>query len=207
MPLDSHKLDLPRANCASFPVYVDFPSGSEHLAIVDEVLADGVAVAGYSRSRTQHLTVVRRAGGESADSDVTFSIQYYAFVGSPPANVGDVWQAIDLLYAAAGTGLTIRVVAIFSLPAADHTSKMRLPLTPFGDGLLPFDEIRGYRAVRVVDNDVLWSAVVDWPSPDDDYGIAVTIEQEEVSAGDPTHRLLDCCVDIRQSLMTPKGTD
>ena len=206
MPLEPHKLDLPRADCVSFVVYLALPPDSEHLASIDDLLVDGVAGAGYSRSRTQHLTIVRRAGGESAESDVTFSIQYYAFGESPPANVGDVWQAIDLLYAAVGTGLTIRLVAIFSLPAADHTSKMRLPLTPFGEGLLPFDEIRGYRAVRVVDDHVLWTAIIDWPKPDDDYSIAVTIEQEQVSAGDPTHRLLDRCIDIRQSLMAPKGT-
>ncbi len=69
---------------------------------------------------------------------------------------------------------TLRCSVFFHYPSASWDSSIMLPFTPFDIPLMPFDEIRGFRAVKLADDrKTKYSIVVDRPESKD-YHHAVT---------------------------------
>jgi hypothetical protein len=91
--------------------------------------------------------------------------------------------------------------ATFEVSADDAVSKLTLPVAPFADGVMPFNEIRGYRVAQVVEGRETWSAILDWPGQERDLTIGISIDRHSIAAGDSVRDLFRRCCEIRDSLV------
>lgn len=195
------RLDLVRVGCEQFSGYVNVPADSPYLEGLRQALPERLALGHYSRSRVRHNIIVGRVTLDEGEDEFTYSFTY-GTQGSPSlGSRGEVFDAVDLLQSAAAEHSNAHVTALFEVSAREYDLKMSLPLPMFAPGAFPFDEIRGYRAVKTDGDEVRWSAVVDQPILNEDRQISVSIDTHDEGAVPSFAGLLAHSAKIRDELV------
>lgn len=192
---NSHKLDLDRFGCSYFEVQFSALNGEADPRLAEH-LADGLATGSYSRRGNRFAALV--VGLDDQDPPV-YRGSWFALPaeGPAPAQIGDPWAALGLLFGAADHA---DMRCAFQA-TSEHEPKLALPLDLFAHGAFPFNELRGYRVARIEGDRTVWTAIVDHLDGPRAFSVSVHFDDYDLGSVESARDLLAMCVDVRDDLM------
>lgn len=173
---DPTRLDLARVHadhfCFRAELRLDTPFRQRLLdiSVDEESKREGIAVfaTSYIRSRTQHgiWSFVRELGSPSGPHEVSFN--YWLKPDElPSSSLPDVLGLVQELEALSDE-IEWACHAEFTYAHETFASRwLDLPMKVRQPDIVPFDEIRGYRLVRLSNGDIAYSVIVDRPASED----------------------------------------
>ena len=198
-----HRLNLHRVGCHGLWMFVGPVNLDARTQKIDEILPAGSVYSTYKKDKTEHQVVLHCRREE--DPQVSYSIHWSVHPFKVPFTrvSTPIWDALDL---AQDIAEKVDTQCFFSLDHEHFEPKLAIPLRPFAEGLLPFDEIGGYRAVRTEQGTKLWDAVID-REEDGDYTFNITIDNHRGNGGLTTEGVFERLIEIRDTLLVKKPND
>lgn len=196
-----HRLNLKRVGCESLWLFVGSVHSSSIVRDIEEMLPSGSVYSRYTRDKTEHQVILHRFEN-AEDGSLSYSAHWSAASYRIPFTRvhGPLWTALDLVQSAAEK---VDAQGLFSFEHERFEPKLSIPLKPFSEGLLPFNEIGGYRAVRTEEGRRIWDAVID-REEDGNYTMALTMEDYRSDSALTTEGVFGRLVEIRDTLLVEK---
>ena len=203
MASEHHKVDLQKLGCTYLDVFFALPEGHPAIERIAEHLPRNAAGAVYRRSRHEHVVLVAQRTLPDGTSEYRSSWFVSGQESSGIEVDGDPWTVLDLGHEAADHA---HIHCMFDADLRLEP-KMVIPISPFASGVLPFNQLQGYRAALVEDNRTVWSAVIDWLGPDYGCDVTIRVDEYDLRSAVGTRGLLGYCASIRAGLMTRRDNE
>lgn len=201
--------DLAVVNCTELDLLVEMPAEAAGsvatklgIALPQALKAD--YVENYSRGRVPHQAYGWFVAGRGRKAAHTLHLVYDLAPAPFPGarGVRDLFQALGEL----DLRSEVRCEARFRYPDDAWSSIVALPWKLLQEGVLPFDEFRGFRAVKLQGDELLYTIIVDRPT---NSAIAHFLSFSNVARLDSETpgALLEQATRISRRLVLPKQQD
>ena len=196
-----HRLNLERAGCQSLWLFVASVESASVIQEIDEMLPSGSVYTLYTKDKTEHQVILHRFE-DAEDGSMSYSAHWSAARYRLPFTrvKAPLWRALDLVQSIAKR---VDAQCLFSFEHERFEPKLSIPLKPFSEGLLPFNEIGGYRAVRTEEGRRIWDAVID-REEDGNYTMALTMDDYSGDDALTTEGVFRQLIGIRDTLLIEK---
>lgn len=197
MSIQDFKPDLVSAGCFHLEIGFYLPPIEQVQAEIIEHFSGISAVATYSRRRSTHICFL--AYRRDSNGGTEFKCRWFLVHEEQPRLRlrGDPWAALELSFNSI-ENLDIRCAFATE---NDVVPILKVPASPLAQGVLPFNEILGYRVAQTDESGDLWSAIVDSTEDGDHYHVTVRVKRCPVRSVNNVRQALRYCCSIRDGLL------